>query len=103
VLQHLIRVPHYTEGRHKAMRAELRFPDPSANLCLAFSVMRVAALDGIDRGLKPPKPLNNLNVHHLSDDDRKKQGIESLPSSLPEALDDWIVIWSRRLPSDRPS
>ena len=42
----LIRIPRYTEGRDKAVRAELRFPDPSSNPYLAFSVMLAAALDG---------------------------------------------------------
>ncbi len=32
----LIRIPRYTEGRDKAVRAELRFPDPSSNPYLAF-------------------------------------------------------------------
>jgi glutamine synthetase len=82
----LIRLPRYTEGRHKATRAELRFPDPSANPYLAFTVMLAAALDGIEAGAKPPKPLNNVNVYHLSEDERKKMKIASLPGSLTEAL-----------------
>jgi len=82
----LIRIPRYTEGRNKAMRAELRFPDPSSNPYLAFTVMLAAALDGIDKGMTPPKPLNNVNVYHLSEDDRKRMKIPSLPGSLSEAL-----------------
>jgi len=35
----LIRIPHYSVGREKSVRAELRFPDPSANPYLAFTVM----------------------------------------------------------------
>ena len=50
----LIRIPRYTEGRDKAVRAELRFPDPSANPYLAFTVMLAAALDGIERDWKRP-------------------------------------------------
>ena len=82
----LIRIPRYTTGRDKSMRAELRFPDPSANPYLAFSAMLAAALDGIDHGLTPPEPLNNVNVYHLTPEERAARGITSLPGSLAEAL-----------------
>jgi len=82
----LIRIPHYTPGRDKAMRAELRFPDPSANPYLAFTVMLAAALDGIDNKLESPSPLNNVNVYHLSREERQAMNIAELPGSLAEAL-----------------
>lgn len=82
----LIRIPRYTEGRHKATRAELRFPDPSSNPYLAFTVMLAAALDGIDRKLMPPAPLNNINLYHLSKEEREQMGVRELPASLAEAL-----------------
>jgi len=82
----LIRIPRYTEGRDKAMRAELRFPDPSSNPYLAFSGMLAAALDGIDKKMTPPKPLNNVNLYHLSKEERTKMGVGELPGSLAEAL-----------------
>ncbi len=84
----LIRIPRYTSGRDKAMRAELRFPDPSANPYLAFGAILAAALDGIDRDLKPPKPLNNINVYHLGEAERHRMKIASLPGSLAEALEE---------------
>jgi glutamine synthetase len=84
----LIRIPRYTEGRNKAMRAELRFPDPSSNPYLAFAGMLAAALDGIDNDLKPPKPLNNVNLYHLDSKERKKMGVGELPGSLAEALNE---------------
>jgi glutamine synthetase len=84
----LIRIPRYTEGRDKATRAELRFPDPSANPYLAFAAILSAALDGIDKGLLPPKPLNNINVYRLTEEERRKMKIDSLPGSLSEALDE---------------
>lgn len=68
------------------MRAELRFPDPSCNPYIAFTGMIAAALDGIDNKIKPPKPLNNINIYHLSEDERKAKDIKELPSSLLEAL-----------------
>lgn len=82
----LIRIPRYTPGKDKAVRAELRCPDPSTNPYLAFSVMIAAALDGIDNKLMPPTPLNNVNVYHLTAEERKKMNIDSLPGSLPEAM-----------------
>ena len=82
----LIRIPRYTEGRDKAMRAELRFPDPSSNPYLAFTVMLAAALDGIDKKMMPAAPLNNVNLYHLDKDERTKMGVGELPGSLAEAL-----------------
>lgn len=82
----LIRIPHYTQGRDQSVRAELRCPDPSANPYLALVVMLAAALDGIDRQLACPTPLNNVNVYHLTKEERHKLNISELPGSLSEAL-----------------
>lgn len=82
----LIRIPRYTEGRDKAVRAELRFPDPSSNPYLAFTVMLAAALDGIDKNMKAPKALNNINLYHLNKEERTKLGVTELPGSLAESL-----------------
>ncbi|HET9591274.1 MAG TPA: type I glutamate--ammonia ligase [Anaerolineales bacterium] len=82
----LIRIPRYTQGRDKSMRAELRFPDPSSNPYLAFAGMLAAALDGIENNLTPPKPLNNVNLYHLDAKERKKLGVGELPGSLAESL-----------------
>ena len=82
----LIRIPHHTAGREKSMRAELRFPDPTANPYLAFSVMLASALDGIDNKLPCPDPLNNVNVYHLTDEERAARNISELPGSLAEAM-----------------
>ena len=84
----LIRIPRYTAGKDSAMRAELRCPDPSCNPYIAFSAMLVAALDGIDRELKPSPPLNNINVYELTTDERRERGVTELPGSLKEALDE---------------
>lgn len=82
----LIRIPRFTTGREKSMRAELRFPDPSANPYLALAVMLSAALDGIDNQYACPAPLNNVNVYHLTPEERASLGIAELPGSLAEAL-----------------
>jgi len=84
----LIRIPRYTKGQHKSMRAELRCPDPSCNPYLAFAGMIATAFDGIHNKIDPPKPLNNLNIYHLSEDERKAKGIQELPASLLEALEE---------------
>jgi glutamine synthetase len=82
----LVRIPRYTQGRDKSMRAELRFPDPSANPYLAFTAMVAAALDGIDQQLACPAPLNNVNVYHLTEEERQAMNVSELPGSLSEAL-----------------
>jgi len=82
----LIRIPHYSAGREKSVRAELRFPDPSANPYLAFSVMLAAALDGIDNDLPCPDPMNNVNVYKLSSEERAARHIAELPGSLAESI-----------------
>ncbi len=82
----LIRMPRFKAGNSKAVRAELRCPDPSCNPYLAYTAMLASALDGIDKGLVPPAPLNNINVYEMSAADRKKRKVTELPGSLKEAL-----------------
>jgi glutamine synthetase len=82
----LIRIPHYTPGRDQSIRAELRCPDPSANPYLALLAMLAAALDGIDRDLPLPAPLNNVNIYQLTPEDRKAMHIDELPGSLADPL-----------------
>ena len=82
----LIRIPRYTPGQDKAIRAELRCPDSSCNPYLAFTAMLAAALDGIDRELACPQPLNNINIYHLTPEERAEMGIGELPGSLLEAM-----------------
>jgi glutamine synthetase len=84
----LIRIPKWTSGRDTSTRAELRFPDPSSNPYLAFTAMLAAALDGIDRSVQCPKPLNHVNVYELTNEQRDTLGVRELPGSLSEALDE---------------
>lgn len=83
----LIRVPEYQKGREKATRIELRCPDPGCNIPLAFAVMLQMGLRGIREGLdgELPKAVET-DVFHLSDDDRRRQNISTLPASFDEAL-----------------
>ncbi len=82
----LIRIPRFTPGQEKAVRAELRCPDPSSNPYLTFMVILAAGLDGIEKGMTPPAPLNNINVYELTAQERKKLKITELPGSLKEAM-----------------
>jgi glutamine synthetase len=81
----LIRVPEYKPGREKATRIEFRSPDPACNPYLAFSVMLAAGLDGIEKGYEPPEPVEE-NVYEMTDAERKKKNIATLPASLDEAI-----------------
>ena len=82
----LIRIPRYNEGRPKSVRAELRFPDPSSNPYLAFAAMLSAGLDGVEKEMTPPAPLNNVNLYELNKAERTEMGVGELPGSLAEAL-----------------
>jgi glutamine synthetase len=81
----LIRVPEYRPGREKATRIEFRSPDPACNPYLTFSVMLAAGLDGIEKGLEPPPPVEE-NVYEMTAEERQKRGITTLPASLLEAI-----------------
>jgi glutamine synthetase len=77
------RIPMYSNSP-KAKRIEVRYPDPTANPYLAFSAMLMAGLDGVTNKIDPGEPLDK-NIYSLSAEE--KQGIESMPGSLEEALD----------------
>jgi len=67
-------------------------PDPSANPYLALTVMLAAALDGRRPATGLPPPLNNVNVYHLTKEERGELNIAELPGSLSEALRRWTWI-----------
>ncbi len=81
----LIRVPDYYPGKEKATRAEFRCPDPACNPYLTFAVMLNAGLEGIEKGYEISEPMEE-NLYHLSDEEREKLGIKSLPDNLGEAI-----------------
>ncbi|MCQ2738826.1 MAG: type I glutamate--ammonia ligase [bacterium] len=78
----LLRVP---AKRGASTRVELRSPDPSCNPYLAFATILAACLDGVRNKIDLPKPVE-ANIYKLSEKDRKKLKIESLPGNLKEAL-----------------
>ena len=82
----LVRVPLYKPGKEKATRIELRSADPSCNPYLAFACMLQAGLKGIEKGYQLPEPIE-IDVYHLSDEERKRYKIDTLPGSLIEAIE----------------
>lgn len=80
----LVRVPMYKPGKEQATRLEARFPDPACNPYLAFSVMLAAGLKGIEENYELP-PEADDNIYEMSEEERHKAGINSLPEDLYEA------------------
>jgi glutamine synthetase len=81
----LVRVPEYKPGKENATRIEFRSPDPACNPYLAFSVMLAAGLEGIEHEYEVPEPVKE-NVYEMSEEERLRRGIGTLPGSLWEAI-----------------
>jgi len=81
----LIRVPEYKPGKENATRVEFRSPDPACNPYLAFSVMLAAGLEGIEKEYEVPDPVEE-NVYEMTEEERHRRGIGTLPASLWEAI-----------------
>jgi glutamine synthetase len=82
----LVRVPLYKPGKEKATRVELRSPDPSCNPYLAFACMLNAGLKGVEKKYKMPDPIE-MDVYHLSEEERLKYSIDTLPGNLNRAIE----------------
>ncbi|MSP78191.1 MAG: glutamine synthetase [Dehalococcoidia bacterium] len=82
----LIRVPAFRPGREDAVRLEYRAPDPACNPYLAFATLLAAGLDGVVRELPVPGPVEE-NVALMSEEERRRRNIRTLPDSLCEAID----------------
>jgi len=78
-----VRIPMYSPSP-KAKRLEVRFPDPSANGYLAFAVMLMAGLDGIENKIDPGEPMDK-DIYAMSPEELAN--IPTLPGSLDQALD----------------
>ena len=77
-----IRIPMYSPSP-KAKRIEVRFPDPSCNMYLAFSAMLMAGLDGIQNKIDPGEAMDK-NLYDLEPEELGN--IQTLQSSMEEAL-----------------
>jgi glutamine synthetase len=82
----LVRVPMYKPGKENATRIELRSPDPACNPYLAFACMLEAGLIGIEKKYPLPEPIE-ADVYHITEEERKNIGLDSLPGSLIEAIE----------------
>lgn len=82
----LIRIPSATGI---ARRIEFRSPDPSCNPYLAFAVILAAGIDGIKNKIDPGEP-TNFDIYNMTEEERKKLGIESLPGNLIEAMEEFL-------------
>ena len=81
----LIRIP---ESRRSGKRIELRSPDASANPYLALAVCLAAGMEGIREKILPPKEISQ-NIFELNEEEKKALGIECLPGSLMEAVEEF--------------
>lgn len=80
----LIRIP---ASRGKGTRVELRCPDPSCNPYLAFALMLSAGMNGIRNEMEPREPVKR-NIFELTETEKERMGISSLPGNLSEALNE---------------
>ncbi len=88
-----IRVPNFF-NKKSAARCEIRSPDGSGNLYLQLAVLLAAGLDGIEKKMDPPAPVD-VNLFKMSEKELEKMGVEYLPGSMFLALQemkgsDWI-------------
>jgi glutamine synthetase len=82
----MIRVP---ASRGLSTRIEVRSPDPAANPYLSLALMLRAGLDGIEKKMQLPDPIDR-NIYIMTDEERLEAGIPSLPESLKEAIDELL-------------
>ncbi|MBK8157688.1 MAG: type I glutamate--ammonia ligase [Rhodospirillaceae bacterium] len=76
------RIPYTASPKGK--RVEVRFPDPTANVYLAFSAMVMAGLDGIANKIHPGDPMDK-NLYDLPPEELKQ--VPTVCGSLREALE----------------
>jgi glutamine synthetase len=82
-----VRVPSLFAGMEEAStNVELKSADASANPYLAVGGLIAAGLDGLERGLEPPEPVE-VDPATIAERDRDDRGIVPLPATQAEALD----------------
>jgi glutamine synthetase len=81
-----VRVPSVFAGMEEAStNAELKSADATCNPYLALGGLIAAGLDGIERGLEPPEPIE-VDPATIPDSEREARGIHRLPETQEEAL-----------------
>jgi len=82
-----VRVPSVFRGLEEAStNAELKAADASSNPYLAVGGLIAAGLDGLERGLEPPDPVE-VDPATIPEAERAARGIVRLPATQAEALD----------------
>ena len=82
-----VRVPSLFSGMEEAStNVELKSADASANPYLAVGGLIAAGLDGLERGLEPPEPVE-VDPVTIEEGERRARGIVPLPATQAEALD----------------
>jgi len=82
-----VRVPSLFAGMEEAStNVELKSADASSNPYLAVGGLIAAGLDGLERGLEPPEPVE-VDPATLDERERNERGIVPLPATQAEALD----------------
>ena len=79
----LIRIP---SAAVEGTRIELRNPDPACNPYLALAVMLASGLEGIEKDMVPPAPVNE-NIFEMSVDEIDNNDLDSLPKDLFTAIE----------------
>lgn len=82
----LIRVPAIQRDKPKAARVELRCPDPTCNIYLAFAVMLKSGLDGIKNNIEAPNPVEE-DLYEFDEKKLKQLNISQMPYSLWQAIE----------------
>jgi glutamine synthetase len=82
-----VRVPSVFRGMEEAStNVELKAADASSNPYLAIGGLIAAGLDGLERGLEPPEPVE-VDPATLDENERTRLGIAAMPATQAEALD----------------
>ncbi|MFL5920575.1 MAG: glutamine synthetase family protein [Gaiellaceae bacterium] len=82
-----VRVPSLFWGMEEAStNLELKAADASSNPWLAVGGLIAAGLDGLERGLEPPEPVE-VDPATMAEQERERLGIATMPATQAEALD----------------
>jgi glutamine synthetase len=82
-----LRLPSVFWGMEEAStNVELKAGDASCNPYLALGGLIAAGLDGLERGLEPPEPVE-VDPATIPEAERDRRGIRRLPATQREALD----------------
>jgi len=88
-----LRVPSLFRGQEEAStNLELKAADASCNPYLALGGLIAAGLDGIERSLVPPAPVE-VDPATVHESERAARGIHRLPATQEEALNALAIDW----------